>query len=686
MPDAPAPPPAAGARPSGGGALAKGCLTAAGIGVLVMVLGAGAAYWWSSQQERAALAAQAARAEAEYAPVREAMKPKAEAAPPKPDLDKTVRVIHEIDGALRGSEDMGAYLRALAQHDYRGVDPAVLRAREELMDVLIDMYKVQAEAETQAELWAVSSELLLATLSVVKVQGDYNGLFPSGSVQVDAAQAKALLNDLQARQDRRLDLGRQGRELEDRLIEALVRYSAVYHAQLAEWDRLCATRDRAYLAARSGDWVSAAAAAEEAIAMAPQEREAHLLLALALIEGGDREDSARIEALLAESMQAHPEASAPALLLRGVHRARSGDAAQGMLDLEQAAAYYPRQAEALEDLLDPYQARSYLELTREGSSVLELYRATMLGAGWFSPDLQIASLHLQAGRRDEALRKVLDHFHRRRAQGQWSAVLADIDAAQVLLGDDLQAVFPEGGWLDLEAKPTLIGDSLSIALNNRSTRTLHNGTLVLALQYTDMHADDYRAFRAGETVPAVNAKDRTSFGEVPVGVELRGEQRGVDQIVKTRAVLISDEAVVWVDTEAFRLAEAAEGRRRAREGGATPAAVPPMAQAAIRATEQGAHMDLISRLMGDEVVVELPVELAALRPLFRLQRGEASISAESNVLHDDHIELRFTGLRGLISSGEADDLELVASTALGELVVRFAGQGERMHVRDVRLR
>lgn len=685
MTDAPPPPPSA--PPAGaGGAVAKGCFGFVGIGVLVVVLAMGGAYWWAAQQREAALAAQAEKAEAEYAPVRAAMKGPAAEPPPPPDLDKTARVIHEIDGALRGSDDMGAYLRALAQHDYRGVDPAVLAARQELMDVLIDMYKVQAEAEDQAELWAVSSELLLSALSVVKVQGDYNGLFPSGSVKVDAQQAKTLLEDLQRREDRRLDLGRQGRELEDRLIQALVRYSGVYHEQLEAWDRLCALRDRAYLAARAGDWASAAAAAEEAIALAPQEREAHLLLALALIEGGDREDSARIESLLAASIQAHPGASAPALLLRGVHRSRSGDPAQGLLDLEQAAAYYPRQAAELEDLLDPYKARGFLELTREGSSVVELYRATMLGAGWFSPDLQIAALHQAAGRPEAALAKVLDHFHRRRAQGEWSAILADIDAAQVLLGDVLPAAFPEGGWLDLEAKPTLIGESLSITLNNRSTRTLHNATLVLALQYTEMHPDDYLAFRAGETVPAVNAKDRTSFGDVPVGVALRGEQRGVDHIVQTRAVLISDEAVVWVDTEAYRIAEAAEGRRRAREGGATPAAVPQAVAPIVRATEAAGQMELISRLMGDEVVVRLPMELSALRPLFRLQRGEASIAAESNLLHDDGIELRFTGLRGLIASGEADDLELVASTAIGELVVRFAGQGERLRVRDVRLR
>lgn len=678
-----APPPAAPPGPSA----ARGCLMALGFigGVLLLTAGAGAL--WRHRAQEAAQQAQAARAEAEYDPARAAMRKAATvddaaAGGPAVDLDKTVRIVHELDGALRTEGDMGAYLQQLARHDYRGVDPGVLAARKQLMDVLVELYKTRAEADEQAELWGLSSQLLLSALSVVKVQGDYNGIVPTGSVKLDAQQAKALLADLQQRQEARLVLGREERDLEGELIEALVAYSTVYHDTLEAWDRLCTVRDRAYLAARAGDWAAAEAAARQAITLAPTEREAHLLLALALIEGGDLEDDAEIDALLSQSMERYPQSSAPALLLRGVHHARRGRSREALLDLEQSAAYYPRQAEVLADLLDPYAARSYLQLTAEGSGVLELYRATMLGAGWFSPDLQIADLYLQQGRKDEALRKVLDHFHRRRGQGQFDAVLADIDAAQVMLGDDLAAVFPEGGWLDLEAKPTLIGDALSVTLHNRSSRTLHNATLVMALQLTDMHPQDYKALRAGDTVPAVNARDRTGFGDVPVDFTVNGVKKGVDQIVSTRAVLVSDEAVVWVDTEAFRLAEAAEGRRRAREAGA-PLSAP--AQAAVQATTRAGRLQVEPKLMGDAVRIDLPAELAALRPVFRLRRGDAVLTAETNLLHDDHIELTFTGLRGLAEGGAAD-LELIASTAVGELVITFAGQGLDLRVDKVQLR
>jgi tetratricopeptide (TPR) repeat protein len=683
QPSPPAPPEAPGAGPRGP---ARGCLRLVGGLGAALIAAVGGLWLGHHRAEEAALEAQAARAEAEYGPARTAMREAAQApaaAAPVVDLDQTVRVIHEIDGALRGADDMGAYLQQLARHDYRGVDPEVLAARAALMDVLVELYKTRAEADEQAELWGLSSQLLLSALSVVKVQGDYNGVVPKASVRLDADQARALLADLQERQDARLALGRAARDLEGELIDALVAYSRVYHDTLEAWDRLCTVRDRAYLATRSGDWAAAEAAARQAIAMAPTEREAHLLLALALIEGGDREDDAEIGALLDQSLARFPHSSAPALLLRGVHHARRGRAREAQLDLEQAAAYYPRQAEVLADLLDPYAARGFLQLTAEGSGVLELYRATMLGAGWFSPDLQIASLYAQQGRRDEALRKVLDHFHRRRGQGQWDAVLADIDAAQVLLGDELTAVFPEAGWLDLQAEPALLGDTLGIRLQNRSSRTLHNATLVLALQLTDMHPQDYKALRAGETVPAVNAHEVTTFGDVPVSFVVNGEAKGVDQIVAARAVLVADEAVVWVDTEAYRIAQTAEGRRRARADGA-PLSAP--AAAAVQATAREGRLTLTPKLMGDEVRVALPDELAALRPVFRLKRGDAVISADTNLLQDDHIELTFRGLRGLVDAGGAADLELIASTAVGELVITFAGEGLDLRVERVDLR
>ena len=44
----------------------------------------------------------------------------------------------------------------------------------------------------------------------------------------------------------------------------------------------------------------------------------------------------------------------------------------------------------------------------------------------------------------------------------------------------------------------------------------------------------------------------------------------MDDIVATRAILISHEAVVWVDTEEFRIAEAKEFRDMRRRGDKVP--------------------------------------------------------------------------------------------------------------------
>ena len=57
----------------------------------------------------------------------------------------------------------------------------------------------------------------------------------------------------------------------------------------------------AYLAANNGDWESVVAASDLAIEKAPNEKEAHLLKAMALIELDNLENAAEIEELLAEA-------------------------------------------------------------------------------------------------------------------------------------------------------------------------------------------------------------------------------------------------------------------------------------------------------------------------------------------------------------------------------------------------
>ncbi|MCB9779355.1 MAG: hypothetical protein H6742_12380 [Alphaproteobacteria bacterium] len=670
--------------PAAAGGCSKPLLIGAGIVLALVAAGAG----WSQYSELRALERQRQKAEEEFAPVYEKLDEAARA--PAYDIDETIKVIHEVDLALDRSDDLGDYLRVMARRDYQGVAPEVLQARKKLMDVLFEIYSKQAEIEDQEEMWSLTSELLLMTLSVVGGEADMGPLGPTGNLEIDKEQAQQLLDELRERQEARMELGREERELEDRLIDSLVDYAEVYHRYVDEWDRLCTVRDRAYLAAWNGDWETTLAASEEAIAMAPDEREAHLLKALALIETGrvgDAEGAVEVDTLLAQYIQDHPDSSAPAFLLMGVAKARRGQTDAARLDLQQAAAYYPKQADALGDMLDPYKMRSYLRKTREGSYVIELYKSTMLGAGYFSPDLQLARLAFENGDFEAGRQKVMDHFSRRRTQEQWDFLLSDIEFCQALLGEDFRRIFPEDHYLDLIVKPTMMGGKLDVSVHNRSSRTLHNATLVLALHFTDMHADDYETFVAGDTQPAVMPHDITAYGAVPVELDLHGKVKSVDDIVTHRAILVADEAVLWIDTDAYKIAEAEEFRQgrvdataaaeaQARGAVATGGRRTNLVQRIVQDARTGSQLKIDEKtLVKDGVTITLPKELAVLRPLFRLQYGDEVFSADENLIVGDQIELRFDSVQNFDGATGGEQLELVASTVLGDLVWTWGPEG-----------
>ena len=640
--------------------------------------------WRAAQQEAAALAAQREKASEVFDPAAEKLAEAQQAT--TYDIDATIRVIHGLDRALEEQTDLEGWLRVLARQDYEGVAPEVLESRGEILDVLQELYATQTLAEDQQALWEMSSELLLTTLSVVSVKGELDPLAPSGGFSVDRKQAHQILADLKDRQAEHDRLVREVDRLEGELFDAMVQYSDTYWKYVREWDSLGVVRDRAYLAAYAEDWEAAGQAAEQAMSMAPSEREAHLLLAWSMIEQGDPETVARVDALLAEQIEEHPEHSAPALLLQGVNRARAGDAKGARLSLQQAAAYYPKQSDALLDMLDPYKMRSFLRKSREGSYILELYQGTMLGAGYFSPDLQLARLAFDQGDFEQGKAKVLDHFARRRTQEQYEFILSDIAFCHDLLGPQFWEIFPENAWLDLEVSPTLLGGGLNLSVENRSERTLHNATLVLALHLTDMYPDDYVPLRVPETAPALLAHDSTSFGSVDVALEVGGKPKGVDDIVHHRAILISDEAVTWVDTDAFKIAEAEEFRQERAMAGATERPVehpsvtrhPEFRRTVDRLASSAAEQAAFAVDAGwgaDDVLVEIPRELSLLRPVFRLQYGDELYTAADNIIEGDRIKLRFKGVDNFDEGQRADDLELLVGSPFGDLVVTWKSTG-----------
>ncbi len=611
------------------------------------------------------------------------------------DLDQTVRVLHEIDAGIASGGSLEEYLAGMAMQDYRRVPAEVLEARAEVLDVLFRLYATQTEAEEQAATWALVQHMgpVLNVLMMAKldVGGDAGLSIPltggGGSVQIaeagiDREGVRRVYDDWKTQQAEHTRLLREVMVLEQELIGTLARHAEVYHRYLEEWGRLCALRDRAYLAAHSGDWQAAASAARAAINLAPHEREAHLLLALALIEGElespERPDEAA--RLLEAYIQEHPDASAPAYLLRGVMHADRGDLDAARLDLQQAAATYPKQAELLADMLDPYRARSrtFLRKSREGNLVLALYKSSMLGAAWFSPDLQLARLAFEQGDEETGRKKVMDHFARRRAQGQWDLVIRDLQFCEAFLADDYQLILPERGWLDLEVEETILGSKLKVAVDNRSDRTLHNASLVLCLHFTDMHPDDYETF-APRTEPVLEAHQTTRYDEVEVKLAMGDEIKSVDDVATMRAVLVSNEAVAWVDTVTFKRDQAHRQReermRKRAEQRWSPAhrtvsEQNRLVELSLASLEEGARLATSSDLGKDDVHIDLPYLMAVLAPVFQLQAGDRKLEVSDNRIEDGLIRLGFDDVANFDDPGSGV-LLLHVDTSLTELVLTW---------------
>ncbi len=625
--------------------------------------------WW--QQRGAALReAQVETAAREAAPVLAAME---KAASTPPDIDSTIRVIHELDRALADHTSMRDYFAAAAAEDYSGVAPEVLAGRKRILTILSRLYGLETRAEDQQAMWELSSEYLLKAMSLVEVEGSL-----TSPVGVDRAQAQRLLEDIREEKAEKADLTEAIRGEQEELFDAVTAYSAALRPHVEAWDKLCLLRDRARLAARNGDWTAARVAAEAAITMAPREREAHLLAAQALLEGGSDEDLGRVDQLLAAVLAEHPDQSAPALLLEGILARRRGDTSAATLAFQQSAANYPKQAMRLADMLDPYKQRAWLDKSREGSWILESYRSTMLGAGTYSPDLQLAKDLFAAGKFDEGKARVLEHFGRRRAQAQWDFLLSDVGFCIDLLGADYRSIFPEDAWLDLVVEPEFIGKGIALSVNNRSQRSLRNATLILALQYTDMLPGQYVATAAERTLPVVLPRETTDFGRMDVDIEWLGKPKGVGDIVQHRAVLLTDDAVIWVDTDAYKIAEAKEFREVSRRStpSATQREMGERLDTLAREAAAAASITAATRLGQDGVVIRLPRGLSILGPVFRLEYAGNTIVATSNVIEGEEIVLDFRGLANFEDSDlPLGDIVLTVGTVFGERTLKWTPAG-----------
>ncbi len=589
------------------------------------------------------------------------------------DVEATLRAVRELDLAVKQAGSVREFLERVARGDYRRVSPKVLATRKRVVDVLVRYYGALDRQRDEEELWGAFtrwSDDLARVLQTTDVALGPVSLSPS-----DPARQRLLSEERARREQVRQETAAEVRRFEEELLYALDAAVPVFREVEDEWARLCAQRDRAYLQVSARQLDDAAQSARTALELAPGDREASLLLALALVEQdamvGSPERGPEVERLLDGVLHEAPDC-APALLLRGLWRWRRGDRSGGRSDLELAMTRYPVQAQALRDELDPYSKREYLRQTRQGGRVTGIYRTMMLGANHFSPELQLARLELESGETVDALARVKDHFARRRAQGQWDLVLYDLEFCEDLLGERYRDYFAEKSYLDLVIETRAVREAVAVSIDNRSDRALRNAALVLAVRFTDMVEGEYEAFTAGETQAAVPPLAKTGFGNVELAYDGLGARKTYEDVIRpVRAVVIADEGVFWIDSIEYK-GELA--RREADAGQASGDFTERVRElVSLLAPDSVALKRVENLLTSDDLEIELPRELLLLGPLFRLDVGgerfdEATGKGARSRLEGGKLRLRFDSV-GKALDGAPQELRVVAESALGDFAL-----------------
>lgn len=576
------------------------------------------------------------------------------------DIDKTIRVIHEIDQAIVSNDNLEDYLLKISKQDYRNVAPEVLEARKKLLKTTMEIYARQTKLKDQPDYWDLIREYTLAAGSGINPAGLASPI-PTDAIKFDPNLSKKTYEEYLESKKVSEEVKSEIRELKTILLKQLYEYSTVYYKYYDEWDRVCLHRDKGYLAVKSGQWDVVENEADIAIRKAPYDKEAHILKGLAMVASmpsiaqpniqlGEKPilpDNTQV--FLDKFIQDNPGYSAPALLLKGVYHLKKGDMKTAKLLFEESAAYYPKQADLLQNNFDPYRMRSYLRKSKEGNQITEMYKTTMLGGGFFTPDLQLAKLYYASNNPEMGKSKVLDHFQRRRNQSQWDYIISDIRFCETAFGKDFQKILPEHHFLQLKVKPTMIGDKLKLSVINHSEKRLSNASLILCIQFTDMMRDDYIALKVDKTLPAILPNEENSFESMEIQYDMFGKMKGVEDIVTVRAIVISDEGVNWVDTEAFKFENMKKQREtlsqlRTDESKKILTDYGFDKETILKIIKSNAKISVSSSKLSlnNVLSINMPKELAFLNPIFRLtDDGNVLIEPSKNQLNSNGIQLDF---------------------------------------------
>ena len=494
------------------------------------------------------------------------------------DIDQTVYALYAIEKIMDQSSSFEELTAFVLQRDSDLVASDVSTLKHSLFSTyktLLDIKDDQRQIQNTFELW---SNVLKNRLATTSISANITGPVPAIGLQANVDHEVERLRFEEELENRKVEkvLLNKIKSVKDELLAFQFRYNELYSKYMIEWDRLCSLRDEAFYATYNGNWDQAIEAATKAVDLAPNEREAHILLAMALIESNDKIEPFAVEdasvtniqtrnqlgriaaasALLEKFVEDRNSLYAPAHLLRGVLKMKAGDSDAAFVYFDQAAAYFPQHKNDLIDKLNLYKKRAYLRDSREGNRLWSLYKSLMSGSGYFSPEFQKARILMEKGDTSEARDMVFDHFQRRKNQGDWAKVLDDFRFANLFLGTSLTKI--EGadaqdfGMLlkDSSSWTNLYSDRIQVNLLNKSKIDLHNVSILICVRFTDMFKKDCVAFPVEKTFAAVNAGDTLAI-EVndikKITISELGSERQFSDIINYGAVLISDELIVWAN-------------------------------------------------------------------------------------------------------------------------------------------
>jgi hypothetical protein len=505
------------------------------------------------------------------------------------DLEETIRIIHGLDKARTEVKNFKEYIEFLSTQDYSNVAADVIEAKGKLLPILNSLRIAEIEYGEATDLWNVFmniSEVVVENNMGITTVGNVSMISTSEIVNISKQSFEVVKKQKEVVKEVRKKIN----TIKDEYIEYLEEFVPIYLKYMTLWDKICLVRDNAYLSIHQGNIDAALISLDQVLELNENDREAIILKSFCLllkqqIEDLDNDEQNKTEIvqisyisernnleidslmvlshqkdyadyakdLLDQYIDKYPNRSAPALLLLGTYYTIKGEMDRAVAYYNQSSIEYPSQSLLLLDMLNSYKQRAYLRKTAEGLYILKLYKSTMEGFGFFSPNFQKALIAKNNGDINEAKEEIIRHFFRRGNQEVYDFLITDVNFCETYLDESFNLIFREKSFIDLIVKKSS-SKKINIKLNNRSDKELKNVRIYLCVQFTDMYKDDYEVFKLGTTVNTIKSYEINSFDNFEINYELYGKTKNkVKDIVSVRTIIVTDEIIAWVDQEDFKI-------------------------------------------------------------------------------------------------------------------------------------